>query len=186
MYRFQTGQESQDEERQTRAVSFWRFSLEMWRHPSVQNSLLTLQDEFGANVNMLMFASWLALEGRKFDPDSVAQSGLSDWNTTMTAPLRALRRQAKSINTELYQSLKNAELAAEQHEQTLLVSTYTNHPILAENATESREFRLQANLVSYLHTLGMQDQRPALHQCEALRQQALIYSPSTTLESDSP
>ena len=186
MYRFQTGQESQDEERQKRAVSFWRFSLEMWRHASVQNGVLTLQDEFGANINTLLFASWLALEGRKFDPNSVAQSGLSDWNATMTAPLRALRRQAKRASVELYQCLKSAELAAERHEQRLLVSIYTNHPVRDEQATESREARLRANLVSYLRTLGSQNKDPALSFCQALLQQALSYSPSTTQEPDSP
>lgn len=181
MYRFQTGQESQD-----RAVGFWLFSLEMWRHEPVQKGLLALQDEYGANINTLLFAAWLALEGRNFDPDSVAQSGLSDWHATMTAPLRALRRQAKSVNTELYQCLKNAELAAERHEQRLLVSTYTTHTLLDEKATESREARLRANLVSYLRTLGSQNEGPALSFCQALLQQALIYSPSTTQEPDSP
>lgn len=179
MYRFQTRQESQSIEQR-----LWLFSLEMWRHDTVQNGLLALQDEYGANINVLLFAAWLAREGRNFDPDSVAQSGLSDWNATMTAPLRALRRKAKAESAELYQCLKSAELAAERHEQTLLAATFDEHAPARENT--SQESLLRANLVSYLHTLDARDVSAALHHCETLLQQTLAYTPPTTQETDSP
>lgn len=189
MYRFQTRQESQIQKSQESAQRLWLFSLEMWRHDPVQNGLLTLQDEFGANINALLFAAWLAWEDRSFDPNSVAQGGLSDWNVTMTVPLRALRRHAKAESAELYQCLKGAELAAERHEQKLLAATFDELALASENT--SRESLLHANLVSYLHTLclqtpGAQDIRAALHHCEALQQHALVYTSSATREPDSP
>jgi uncharacterized protein (TIGR02444 family) len=176
VYRFQTRQESQDI-----AQSLWHFSLELWRHGAVQQELLTLQDEHGANINALLFAAWLALEGQCFVSDSVTHSGLSDWNASMTAPLRALRRQAKNASSELYQCLKNAELASERHEQALLVATLDQH---APTKVLSRETLMQANLVSYLHTLVTQGPGPTLQHCQTLLQMALNYLPPTPITTD--
>lgn len=179
MYRFQTRQESQSIEQR-----LWLFSLEMWRHDTVQKGLLALQDEYGANINVLLFAAWLARDGRSFNPQAFTDSGLSDWNATMTAPLRTLRRQAKTVSTELYQCLKSGELAAERHEQKLLAASLEEHAPVCENT--SQELLLRANLVSYLHTLAARDVSAALHHCETLLQQTLLYTPPTTQETDSP
>jgi len=184
VYRFQTCHESREKESPDSAARFWQFSVEMWRHDAMRDGLLALQDEFEANINMVLFAVWLAGERRNLEPDSVAKSGLSDWNTAMTSPLRTLRRQAKAESAELYQCLKTAELVAERHEQRLLVATLGEHAPAGENT--SRESLLQANLVCYLQTLHGRDVSVALHHCETLLQQTLLYTPPKTQETDSP
>ena len=44
------------------ARPLWDFSLEVYGRPKVAETCLRLQDEFGVDVPVLLFAAWLAAE----------------------------------------------------------------------------------------------------------------------------
>ena len=41
--------------------AFWRFSVQFYRQPAVAEVCLLLQDEFGIDVNLLLFVLWRRL-----------------------------------------------------------------------------------------------------------------------------
>ena len=73
---------------------FWTFSLALYRTPGVPAACIVLQDECGVDVNVLLFALWLAKEGRALRSDDLAEADLaiSAWRNEAVRPLRAVRR----------------------------------------------------------------------------------------------
>lgn len=112
---------------------FWRFSLRLYRLPSIERACLHLQDTTGASVNELLFALWLAQQRFAFTQDwERARQGVRAWQQKYTQSLRAQRRELKRLALELpespvsslYQLIQKAELLAEQQEQALLYYCY--------------------------------------------------------------
>ena len=109
---------------------FWPFSLAVYRRPGVDEACLRLQDEFGLDVNCVLFCCWAAT---RYEPltelEIKAMVAISrDWNQKIVAPLRDVRRALKDRQGTapegpvalLRQSVKDVELEAEWHEQRLL------------------------------------------------------------------
>jgi uncharacterized protein (TIGR02444 family) len=120
------------------AAALWQFSLTLYAAPGVARQCLRLQDQWQANVNLMLWLVWLEHHGQLVDSATVerAQAAIAIWNQSTSQPLRALRRQlgdqltanAKQQaehKTTLYQQLKGAELLAEQVEQDLLANLVT-------------------------------------------------------------
>ena len=76
---------------------FWRFSLHFYARPGVADACLALQDQRGADVNLLLFLLWRSLSRRSFSADAVRalDEKIRDWRETVVIPLRALRRSLK-------------------------------------------------------------------------------------------
>lgn len=110
-------------------ISLWDFSLHYYARNGVSHLCLNLQDGYGINVNLLLWALWLGFRGKKLDAGLLvlAQKEIHSWHQHYVSPLRQLRRQMKvefgvgdkSIETVRAQ-IKDAELLAEKHEQQLL------------------------------------------------------------------
>lgn len=153
----------------------------------MQADLLALQDEFGANINALLCAAWMALQGQD-NRTMPSATAVTQWNTAMTKPLRALRKQqAKSGHNcaRLYALLKDAELEAERHEQALLVATLESRT--RSQADAPLPARVQDNLQHYLNTLELRNKDAAMQRCRALLQRTLTFSPNIHhTESDTP
>lgn len=127
--------------------SLWSFSLSVYAAPSVAAACLDAQDGHDADVNLLLWAAWLAAQGHDLMPDELAeaQAATAPWRDEVVRPLRAVRRRLKSAPgpdaESLRRQVKAAELEAERIQQTVL-----------ENLPERRrtgEYRLdllQANL----------------------------------------
>lgn len=111
---------------------FWAFSLRIYRQPGVSTACLQLQDQFEADVNLVLFAAWLGVRGRLLDPAEMreASAAVAAWQCEIVARLRTLRRRLKegpppapSAETEkLRAAIKSSELCAEQLEQQVLES----------------------------------------------------------------
>jgi uncharacterized protein (TIGR02444 family) len=114
--------------------SFWDYSLEAYARPGVADACLGLQDRLGVDVNLLLFACWVAdCGGGALSRDdwrrlSAATSG---WRTRVVEPLRAVRRYLKAapahpaagaIPATLRDRVKGLELEAEHAEQLVLES----------------------------------------------------------------
>ncbi len=122
---------------------FWAWSLDAYARADVARRALALQDEAGANVNVLLACCWLAqTRGQALSPEALtgALTAMSDWSGAVTGPLRGVRRALKPRTEPGSQSLRDAvkesELAAERIEQAILCAALAPAPMTG-TGTES-------------------------------------------------
>ena len=103
-------------------TDFWNFSLALYARPGVADYCLHLQDETGANVNLMLLCCWAGQRGMAMDADTLAAAiaAIAGWETQVLRPLRA-RRRAAGVAPAEKRRLRAAELRAEQHAQALLL-----------------------------------------------------------------
>ena len=111
------------------AEAFWRFSLMVYGRPGMQDALLGLQDRGGHNVNLVLFALWLGLNGEQLDAAGLtrARAAIAQLDRGIVAPLRRLRRSLKGDPDADVQDLRRrvlaVELAAERRVQARLAES---------------------------------------------------------------
>jgi uncharacterized protein (TIGR02444 family) len=139
---------------------FWNFSLEIYARPGVSEACLALQDEIGADVNLVLFCLWLARQGRILD-DAAARDCIAvthPWQARMVAPIRALRQACRydamlapeALRESLRQELARVELHAERVEHELLLAVDTS-PAAARGASATAE----GNIAGYFAAAGI-------------------------------
>ena len=111
----------------TAGSPFWRFSLQLYRRPGVADACIALQEEAGADVNLLLFLLWQAGQRRILSVDEVAglEAKVAAWRERAVVPLRAIRRALKSPQAlveagaaEAFRTrIKAVELEAERLQQ---------------------------------------------------------------------
>lgn len=93
---------------------FWRYSLALYAH--MQPWCLRLQDQYGANVNLLLFCCYSGAKGHRLSQQQLAelQQLVSGWDSTVIKPLRDIRRQlsAQVLGADV-SAVKKALLATE-------------------------------------------------------------------------
>jgi uncharacterized protein (TIGR02444 family) len=138
--------------------SLWAFATEFYGRPGVEPALLSLQDEHGLDIPVLITMIYCGRRGLALSEDRVsALSALAAiWQAKAIAPLRAARRALKPENrTEvdpdqeaLRQQIKDAELAAER----LLLARL--EALLPLQATVEPVRAIDVNLSNYLSTFA--------------------------------
>lgn len=144
---------------QTRA-RFWDFSLTFYSQPRVADLCLGLQEDFGLDVNLILFGIWY---GQHFGnmPDPLLQDAIScsrNWLDNVVQPLRNVRTTMKKDSAlraqfpgESYENLregiKEMELGAEKLQQELLQqlaeqNSATGNDASGDNAALSNLLRL--------------------------------------------
>lgn len=100
------------------APSFWDWSVAAYRAPGAEETLLTLQDAHGLNVNLLLWCAWIAPHFAEPGGATMrrAIAIAAGWETDVVAPLRGVRRTLKARGgaDALRQQVKEAELGAER------------------------------------------------------------------------
>lgn len=154
----------------------WQFVLQIYSDVEVEQSCLQLQNELGVSINRLLFAAWLATQGRHYDSANPALDNASHWQQQVTHPLREVRYRVRTLRdaqqpvTEVYQQLRRAELAAEQQELALLWNVHAQF-----TETEQSLAVLEENLLAVVQQAG----HPALEALlSALRQSLFGAQPS--------
>ena len=56
---------------------FWTYSLAVYRRKEVAQCCLALQDDAGVDVNLLLYAGWLAGKGQRLDSYHLEQVALN-------------------------------------------------------------------------------------------------------------
>jgi uncharacterized protein (TIGR02444 family) len=141
---------------------FWRFSLALYGQVDVPAACLRLQDECGADVNVMLFTLFLARAGRLIGSGDIdrMEAVAGPWRDEVVRPLRAVRRVLKSppdqFQNEVTQNLRAAvqriELEAERLQQLALERTL---PAQAVGVTEVANQDCAArNLRLYAQRLG--------------------------------
>lgn len=125
---------------------------------------LGLQDEIGANVNMLLFCCWTAVVGAvRLSDDRIRQAlaAIGPWQTEVVYPLRAVRKRLRQgfdgVADEHSQALRRAiqaiEIDGEQLEQLTLAAAVSVQPGVVSRAAD-RAAEAAGNLIRYLSVLG--------------------------------
>ena len=106
----------------------WAFSLDVYRRAEVASACLVLQDEAGADVNLVLFLMWCAASRRPLNAADIAEADarLAPWRIHVVEPLRQVRRAMKPgllIDLETgccRERVKVVELEAERLSQDAL------------------------------------------------------------------
>lgn len=126
---------------------FWDYSLARYETDGVAAACLLLQDEYGLDVNLLLYAAWLAHIGRRLDEVHLEalDALVADWRENVVGPLRALRRRLREYPAaaEVRDEIKSLELRAERQQQDLMFDYHQRAPALPVD-----EGALPANLAS--------------------------------------
>ena len=147
--------------------TLWDFALALYAQPQVPDTCLQLQDEYNANVCLVLAMCWL--DARQY---ALSDSGFSNlklhisgWTTQIVEPLRRTRRQLKlpidffeqdETQTQLRNLVKQAELLAEKKllkeiERWVDENSQAKDPITASNLERyMRELNAPLSLVSAL------------------------------------
>jgi uncharacterized protein (TIGR02444 family) len=101
-----------------------QYSLRVYPRPGVEPLLLALQDNFGADINIVLCCCWLGQQGLQISETQLLQlqTVSADFQALCIQPLRAVRRNLKgrSMMEEFRSSVQALELQAEMHQQQLL------------------------------------------------------------------
>jgi len=145
---------------------FWAFSLAVYGANGVEPECLDLQERFGVDVNLLLFAAYTgAREGVQLDaPDlAAAAAAVSAWHGEVVRALRGARRVLKPLSldddnplqaptADLRAQVKAAELYAEKIEQGML--WLWSRQQLTDRARTDKAAALAANLQRVLAHYG--------------------------------
>ena len=136
--------------------AFWQFSLRFYARSGVAPVCLALQDQHGADVNLLFLLLFLSSRQRRLSTAEVRRidRATAAWRTRAVQPLRALRRDLKNgveaMDTQATEALrgeiKRCELHAERLQQEMLERTF---PAAAIGAQSSIKEAAAANLAAY-------------------------------------
>ncbi len=131
---------------------FWRFSLAVHGAPGVDDECLTLQDEHGIDVDVLLFCAWVGTRGTLLSAEDMAaiEARVQPWRDTAIAPLRAARRGIKALPeladadvAALRKDVAALELRAEQIEHAML---YQLVPALDPGTVTATEEAMRRNV----------------------------------------
>lgn len=138
----------------------WEFSLALYGEAGVEDACLSLQDEAGLDVNVVLLCCFLGARGVRVDRDVLAGlAGAAEaWSREVVAPLRALRRRLKAAPVGAIdpsraeatrRAIKAAELAAERAEQDFLFDALETAPG-RDGRRAARDGLIRLNLLDYL------------------------------------
>tara|TARA_Y100000782_G_C10184980_1_gene265929 strand:+ start:560 stop:1066 length:507 start_codon:yes stop_codon:yes gene_type:complete len=100
----------------------WQYACEVYSQPGVEATLLALQDDHGADVNLILQALWLANENIEWTQDCIPNDYVK-WVEEQVLPLRNMRRSMKTDwpqYDDFRQHVKALELKAEQYALAML------------------------------------------------------------------
>ncbi|MFQ5347638.1 MAG: TIGR02444 family protein [Rhodothalassiaceae bacterium] len=121
---------TEENARNTAAERFWPHAVALYGAPGVKEACLRLQDEHGADVNLLLYGAYAgAVLGRRLDDAAwrALIDGTEDWRAAIVRPLRAVRRRAKALTAAAphlafaYEALKRSERETERAEHGILL-----------------------------------------------------------------
>ena len=146
---------------------FWAFSIRIYGKPDVPSACLALQNEYGLDVNLLLYCCWLGTHGAQLDSAALARALelAGPWAEHVVRPLRHARTWMKhdsdargqlppDVYAELRESIKTIELEAERLEQ-LTLEAITTHSILRSVSKDEAASCTSTNLLLYTSEAGI-------------------------------
>ena len=104
--------------------SLWEYALTVYARDDVAAACLAAQDGHGLDVNLLLFAAWLAAAGQAVDEADArrADDHCRAWREEVVKPLRHRRRAWKRAppHPGAYAAIKALEIEAERQQLVML------------------------------------------------------------------
>jgi uncharacterized protein (TIGR02444 family) len=155
------------------------FAITVYREPEVADACLTLQQELGVDVPVLLFCAWFACTRGELDDKMLAQviETSRPFSLHVVQPLRQVRRWMKqpadsqktimmAANQEAWQSLretiKSIEISAELLWLDALQNLTESQALRAKN-TNLGEDKVMENMQRYCQTFKSAAERDALN-----------------------
>ncbi len=147
------------------------YSVQLYALPDVPRACLTLQDELGLDVNLVLWCLFAGARGTPLDEDRIAaaDAAAATWRDNVVVHLRQVRRWMKGRDEEvevLRQALIAQEIQCELHEQRLISRAV---PLAAGPASA---WTGAANLAAYLRWCGLTPTVAATHAIQTLLERA--------------
>jgi len=139
---------------------FWRFSLAHYDREDVARACLSLQDQWGANVNLILFCCWLGARGERLGRAQLEEAGgqIDEWDRRVVKPLRQVRsylRQSPMATEAMARDALGLELSAEHVVQDVLATWWLEKKLPGEAVPAVAAAALaRDNLSLYLGFLG--------------------------------
>jgi uncharacterized protein (TIGR02444 family) len=138
--------------------SFWVYSLSHYARSGVAERCLQYQDEYDANVNMLLLCCWLGSCGIEITNKDIAAAWekIEQWEHCAVQPLRRVRRfMTASVlmgsSASIVSTLKELEITAEKMAQNILYYWAKEQSFIINDAINA-EWQM-ININNYLATL---------------------------------
>lgn len=147
------------------STSLWEFSSTIYRKPGIEKALLSLQQRFGIDVNLLLMCCWAA----RYHHQRVTPAGMAElveqartWQSDVVRPLRLLRNRLKAGSTgisrvdarALRSKVLALEIEAEHAEQDYLASELPRRST-ALDSSQLLQGAL-ANITAYMRFLDIE------------------------------
>ena len=141
-------------------MGLWDFSVAHYARPGVAQACIQVQDSWGGNTTLLLFACWLEMQQIELRTERLdtALGVVQEWDIRYVQPLRELRRQMKTEFTDRLEEveqvrhhIKKAELYAERKELEWLEA-------LSANWIADDNLELGENIARYLKFLRVPDE----------------------------
>ncbi len=157
---------------------FWDFSLKIYSAEGVAGECLTLQDKYGADVNVLLFCVFLGTHGielKKSDIEAITAFS-RPWHVAIVKSLRNARRRSKDFaddpefkerkSVAMFRAkVKALELSAERIEHDMLESWADERGFLP--VSNKRTSAIPNNISLYLKHLGAPPKKGAVRRLVA-------------------
>ena len=142
------------------AEEFWSISLQLYALENVEHACLYLQDEYGCNVNLLLFCCWTAWRSNEnlgVDTFKRLIQAVSHFHGDVILPLlntrRRLGHQFEQIDTKPIATLKcqiaSLELQAERVEQSIIISQYNVRQETVDALPKPKTETAYQNMMTY-------------------------------------
>jgi uncharacterized protein (TIGR02444 family) len=141
-------------ESETQATSLWVVACSLYACPAVSAQCLSLQGQYGLDVNMLLAAAFSASRYQIWQPATLRQllPRCEVLRQDRILPLRQMRAKVdKHQQQQLYHALKVAELAAEKQELELIERWLEQQA----KAVDRQEHAFMENCLVYLKAVGL-------------------------------
>lgn len=133
----------------------WEFSVATYQREGVADECLRAQDELNADVNVLLYAAWLAATDQRlsFAHLEGLEEAIGEWRARVVQPLRTLRQSWRDYAgvAALRDVVKDLELRAEEQEQNRIWQYYLLAPSLTNVPGP-----LEENLALVFESMGCQ------------------------------
>jgi uncharacterized protein (TIGR02444 family) len=140
---------------------FWNYSSQIWTLPEVESTCLELQNNFDANVNLLLYCCWIGDKNLNLNDDDlqILLDTIQPWQTII-APLRDSRKMMQQqliampadMQNQTVANITEMELNAEHMAQLALEKALKPEKISACENQNHIECSLN-NINSYINSL---------------------------------
>ena len=157
--------------------SLWDFSVRVYGQPGVEEICIRLQEGWGVDVPVLLFALWRARHGCRFSRADIQKvvGATTAWQHEVVTPIRQLRRHLRDVDLlapeladgmqAVQKEIQESELAAERRELEYLAT------IDVGASHEPSAATISANITTYLGFLDVP--KPDQKMCRLLVDAAL-------------